>query len=320
MWIITGGTGFIGSQMIQELNSLGITEITIVDLVDPSDRVLTLKGCEYQQFFEASAFLKELKNPQTPFKKASGFIHLGANSSTTETNWDLLKELNLDYSKSVWDFCAQHEIPLVYASSAATYGAGEKGYSDDLLPCELKTLNLYGESKRLFDQWALEQNSTPPFWYGLKFFNVYGPGEFHKGAMASVVFKAFNQIQESGELKLFKSHNSNYKDGEQMRDFVYVKDVTRWIFELFEKKPQSGIYNIGFGHARTWNDLAKATFKALHKPLKICYIEMPLHIRDQYQYFTEANTQKWLNNGMSKPKWDLESGVQDYIQQHLQRV
>jgi len=320
MWIITGGTGFIGSQMIRELNLRGISDITIVDLVKPEDRVLTMKGCQYQQFIEAFDFLKELKNPQTHFAKASGIIHLGANSSTTETNWDLLKQLNLDYSKSVWNFAAHHSIPLVYASSAATYGAGDKGYSDNLLPSELKALNLYGESKRLFDEWALSQTITPPSWYGLKFFNVYGPGEFHKGAMASVVFKAFYQIQESGELKLFKSHSQNYKDGEQMRDFVYVKDVTRWIFELFEKKPQSGIYNMGFGQARTWNDLAKATFLAMQKSLKIQYIDMPLHIRDQYQYFTEANIQKWLTSGLSKPKWDLESGISDYIQHHLLRI
>lgn len=321
MWIITGGTGFIGSQMVSEINSKGLTHILLVDLVPPEQRVQTLKNCQYSQFVEAFTFLDQIQSHSQPFSQQpiEGVIHLGANSSTTESDWELLNKVNLEYSKKIWEFCTHKQIPLVYASSAATYGGGEKGYSDQLNPSELKTLNLYGESKRLFDDWVGKQTSTPPHWYGLKFFNVYGPGEYHKQAMSSVVYKAFEQISETGYLKLFKSHNSNYQDGEQKRDFVYVKDVTRWIWELFEKKPASGIYNMGFGQARTWNDLAKATFDAMKKPLSIEYIEIPSHIRDQYQYFTQADMSKWQQIGLSQPQWDLSRGVLDYIHNHLQR-
>jgi ADP-L-glycero-D-manno-heptose 6-epimerase len=320
MWIITGGTGFIGSQMIREFNQKGIHDLVVSDIVYPTSRDKTLKGCQFQKFVEAFELIERLKKNPNPFNPLSGVIHLGANSSTTETNWDLLKKLNLEFSKSIWKFCSENQIPLVYASSAATYGAGEKGYSDILSPIDLKTLNLYGESKRLFDEWALQETHTPPHWYGLKFFNVYGPGEYHKGDMASVVYKAYHQIQSSGKLKLFKSHRPDFRDGEQKRDFIYVKDVTRWILELFEKKPASGIYNMGYGEARTWNDLAHATFKALQKPVNIEYIDMPIHIRDQYQYFTEASMKKWSQAGMSRPQWDIELGVKDYILNYLKEM
>jgi len=320
MWIVTGGTGFIGSQMIRNLNQTGATNIIAVDLIEPKSRASTLKDVKFKAFISAFEFLEALDRKPSEFNSVNGVIHLGANSSTIENDWELLKKLNLEYSKKIWSFCTHYKIPLVYASSAATYGGGEKGYSDSLRPQDLKTLNLYGESKRLFDQWALEQTLTPPLWYGLKFFNVYGPGEYHKEEMASLVFKAFHQITSSGVLKLFKSHHPDYKDGEQKRDFVYVKDVTRWILELFQRKPQSGIYNMGYGQAQSWNDLAQAIFKALNKSEKIVYIDIPAHIRDQYQYFTEATTMKWAAAGLTKPDWDIEKGVNNYLNHYLKRV
>jgi ADP-L-glycero-D-manno-heptose 6-epimerase len=206
---------------------------------------------------------------------------------------------------------------LIYASSAATYGAGELGYDDRLDSEKLKPLNLYGESKVQMDRWAVQQKATPVHWYGLKFFNVYGPNEAHKGSMSSVAYKAFHQIRETGEMKLFKSYVPEFKHGEQKRDFVYVKDVSAWHLELMQKLPLSGIYNMGYGRARTWQDLARATFKALQKPEKIDFIDMPENIRGQYQYFTEAAMSRWKTLGMSAPRWSLEEGVRDYVQSYL---
>ncbi|MFP5520037.1 MAG: NAD-dependent epimerase/dehydratase family protein, partial [Bdellovibrionia bacterium] len=200
---------------------------------------------------------------------------------------------------------------------AATYGAGENGFDDQFDSEKLKPLNLYGESKVLFDRWALQQNTCPPNWYGLKFFNVFGPNEYHKESMTSVAYKAFHQIQKTGELGLFKSYNPDYKDGEQMRDFVYVKDVTGWMMELIEKNPKSGVYNMGFGKARTWLDLGNSVFKAVDKEAKIKWLEMPDNLKNQYQYFTEAKMQKWSAAGLSAPKWDLERAVSDYVKNYL---
>jgi ADP-L-glycero-D-manno-heptose 6-epimerase len=226
--------------------------------------------------------------------------------------------LNINYSKEIWNLCANNRIPLVYASSAATYGLGEYGYKDDHEIIEkLKPLNPYGESKNEFDKWVLKQNHTPPFWAGLKFFNVYGPNEYHKGRMASVIFHAFNQIQEKGQVKLFRSHNPNYKDGEQLRDFVYVKDVTEVCMFLMKEKPASGIYNLGSGKARTFLDLAKNTFYALGKEPNIEFIDTPMDIRDKYQYFTEADMNKLINAGYNKAFTSLEDGVKDYVQNYL---
>jgi ADP-L-glycero-D-manno-heptose 6-epimerase len=211
----------------------------------------------------------------------------------------------------------EKKFDVIYASSAATYGAGENGFNDTTDSEILKPLNLYGDSKVLFDRWAAKAKSLPTHWYGLKFFNVYGPMEYHKESMASVVYKSFHSIKSTGQVKLFKSHHPDYKDGEQLRDFVYVKDVSRWIVELMEKKPENGIYNMGFGKARTWKDLATSTFRALNLEPKIEWMEIPVDIRNQYQYFTEANMSKWLGQKMSAPFWSLESGIKDYVQNYL---
>ena len=245
-------------------------------------------------------------------------IHLGARTDTTEFNKEIFDELNLNYSKKVWQKAVEYGIPLIYASSAATYGMGEHGYDDNHEIIEkLKPLNPYGESKNDFDKWAIKQSEQPVFWAGLKFFNVYGPNEYHKGRMASVIFHAFNQISKTGGMKLFASHNPKYKDGEQMRDFVYVKDVVSVIDYLMNNRPESGLYNLGSGKARTFLDLTKATFKAMDKPENISFIPTPEDIRDKYQYFTEANMTKLINSGYKKPFHTLEKGVEDYVKNYL---
>jgi ADP-L-glycero-D-manno-heptose 6-epimerase len=317
MIIVTGANGFIGSVMVWELNRKGITDIVCVDSIGRDVRNV-LKHRKYSQFL--------LKNELWPFlqtkeamEKVTWIIHMGACSTTTETNKEFLWENNTEYTQRIFEWCTKNRKGLIYASSAATYGAGENGFDDQTDPEILRPLNLYGESKVAFDRWALKQTATPPHWYGLKFFNVFGPNEYHKGDMASVVYKAYHQIKDTEALGLFKSANPDYKDGEFLRDFVYVKDITAWMMELIEKMPKNGIYNMGFGKSRSWLDLAKSVFAALGKPLKIKWLEMPENIRVQYQYFTEAKTAKWLAAGMSPAKWPLEKAVQDYVQNHLSK-
>lgn len=315
MIIVTGANGFIGSAMVWQLNQEGFTDIVAVDSVSLSERNL-LKKLKTSQFL--------LKNEIWPFLDSAAqdgkphwIIHMGACSSTTETNWEFLKENNLEYSQKIFQWCARHQVNLIFASSAATYGAGENGFDDTTAPEKLKALNLYGESKGQFDRWTLNQSSTPPHWYGLKFFNVYGPHEYFKDSMASLVFKAYHQVKNTQELGLFKSHHPDYKDGEQVRDFIYVKDVTRWMVELMNKKPANGIYNMGFGQPRTWLDLASAVFSSMQKPLKIRWMDVPLNIRDQYQYFTQAKMDKWKSQNLSPAQWPLEKAVKDYVTNYL---
>ena len=245
-------------------------------------------------------------------------IHIGARTDTAEFNTAIFDELNLNYTKKMWQECSTYQIPLIYASSAATYGMGEFGYNDDhsIVP-QLKPLNPYGESKNNFDKWALQQETHPPFWAGLKFFNVYGPNEFHKSRMASVIFHTFNQVNERGKVKLFRSHRPDFKDGMQLRDFVYVKDLVNGIRFLMENKPTSGIYNLGTGKARAFLDLAKATFNAMNKPENIEFIDTPIDIRDKYQYFTEANMEKLRKVGYDKAFYSLEEGIADYVKNYL---
>lgn len=315
MIIVTGANGFIGSAIIWELNQKGFTDIIAVDSVGLDTRNVLAKR-QYSKFFLAGELWSFLDQPETQ-KKVTWVIHMGACSSTTEKNWDFLYSNNFEYTQRIFNWCAQYQKSLIYASSAATYGAGEHGFDDTFDSEKLKPLNLYGDSKVLMDRWAVKQTATPENWYGLKFFNVYGPNEYEKGSMASVAFKAFHQIKNTKSLGLFKSYNPNYKDGEQLRDFVYVKDLTRWVMELMEKKPTSGIYNMGFGAARSWLDMANSLFKAVDLPININWLEIPDDIKNQYQYFTLANVNKWQAAGMSPAQWPLEKAIEDYVKNYL---
>lgn len=315
MIIVTGANGFIGSAMVWELNQSGFTDIIAVDTVNLSTRNLLQKR-QYSHFFGANELWSFLTTEEAR-KKVTWVIHMGACSSTTETNWDFLYANNFQYSQRLFEWGAQNQKSLIYASSAATYGAGENGFTDTFDSEKLKPLNLYGESKVIMDRWAVKQKAIPPYWYALKFFNVFGPNEYEKGPMASVAFKAYHQIQKTSELGLFKSYNPQYEDGKQLRDFVYVKDVTRWMKELMDKKPTSGIYNMGFGQARSWLDMATALFQAVDKPVQINWLEMPDNIRNQYQYFTEANMTKWQKENLSAPAWNLEKAIEDYVKNYL---
>jgi ADP-L-glycero-D-manno-heptose 6-epimerase len=315
MIVITGAAGFIGSCLVSKLNKEGYSNLILVDDFSHPDREANYNTKQFSKKIERSVFLDWFKLHATEVK----FVyHIGARTDTTEFNVELFNDLNLNYTKAIWETCASRAIPLVYASSAATYGLGELGYDDDesKIP-SLKPLNPYGDSKNDFDKWAITQTSTPPKWSGFKFFNVYGPNEFHKGRMASVIFHSFNQIQDKGLVKLFRSHNPNYTDGGQLRDFVYVKDLIEVLFFAMTHSLKNGIYNLGSGKARPFLDLAKATFKALNKEPNIEFIDTPLDIRDKYQYFTEANMQKLITQGYSKPFTSLEDGVKDYVQNYL---
>lgn len=315
MIIVTGAAGFIGSCLVSKLNEEGFIDLILVDDFSNSEKMKNLEGKKYSQKIHRDEFIQWLRENQ---RLVQFVFHLGARTDTTEFNKEIFDKLNLNYSKDLWKVCVEFGLPLVYASSAATYGMGEFGYDDNEETIKkLKPLNPYGDSKNDFDKWALKQEKKPYFWIGLKFFNVYGPNEYHKGRMASVILHAFNQIQEKGSVKLFRSHNPNYKDGEQLRDFVYVKDVVEVCYFLLHHRKNSGIYNLGSGKARTFLDLVKNTFSALNKVPNIEFIDTPIDIRDKYQYFTEANMNKLKSIGYSKPFYTLEEGVKDYVQNYL---
>ncbi len=313
--VITGAAGFIGSGLAGRLNAAGQTDLLLADdFSDPKKRA----NWE-NKWFALSVDREDLPGWFRSHPDQVDFVfHIGARTDTTEFDVRIFDRLNLDYSKTIWDLCTEHRIPLVYASSAATYGMGEQGYADNHegIP-SLKPLNPYGESKQAFDEWVLKQAKTPPFWAGLKFFNVYGPNEYHKGRMASVIFHAFHQIREQGKVKLFRSHHPDYKDGGQLRDFVYVKDVLDVCLFLMENKPASGIYNLGSGTARTFADLANAVFDAMHVEPVIEYIDTPEDIRDKYQYFTQAEMGKLRQAGYTGDFHSLEAGVADYVRNYL---
>lgn len=315
MIVVTGAAGFIGSCLVSRLNQLGRTDLILVDDFTKTEKSANLVGKSFHACVERSVFDQYLAEHAT---EVEFIFHIGARTDTTEFNKAIFDELNVAYSQRIWKFCTENSVPLVYASSAATYGLGEFGYVDnhEIIP-QLKPLNPYGDSKNDFDIWALQQPTTPPFWAGLKFFNVYGPNEYHKGRMASVIFHTFHQIQANGAMKLFRSHNPNYTDGGQLRDFVYVKDVVEVCRFLMEKQPKSGIYNLGSGKARTFLDLATNTFHAVGKEPAISFIDTPIDIRDKYQYFTEANMQKMIAAGYDVPFHTLEEGVSDYVKNYL---
>ena len=313
--VVTGAAGFIGSCLVGFLNEKGYNNLILVDDFSRLDKTPNLENRKFSSKQERESFFEWL----AVNKPAVDFVfHIGARTDTTEFDYAVHQHLNVDYSQKIWLYCTENNIPLIYASSAATYGSGDFGYSDDHdLPFKLQPLNPYGVSKNEFDKWALLQKSSPPFWAGLKFFNVYGPNEYHKGRMASVIWHSFNQVKKDGLVKLFKSHRPDFKDGQQLRDFVYVKDVLNVCYWLMENKPASGLYNLGTGKARAFEDLVKATFSGLDKPAQINFIDMPEDIRDKYQYFTEANMQKLRQAGYRQPFHSLEEGVDDYVRNYL---
>jgi ADP-L-glycero-D-manno-heptose 6-epimerase len=315
MIVVTGAAGFIGSCLISRLNAENFNYIIAVDDFSHAEKNKNLEGKKIQEKVDREEFFSWLdKNHQF----VEFIFHIGARTDTTEFDKSIFDKLNLNYTKHIWKACCDYQIPLVYASSAATYGLGELGYKDDesSIP-KLKPLNPYGDSKNDFDIWALKQEKKPFFWAGLKFFNVYGPNEYHKGRMASVIFHAFNQIKKTEKMKLFRSHNPNFKDGEQMRDFVYVKDVVEVIMFLMHHRKNSGIFNLGSGKARPFLALVKNTFATMGKKEDISFIDTPEDIRDKYQYFTEASMEKLINIGYDKPFTSLEDGVKDYVSNYL---
>jgi ADP-L-glycero-D-manno-heptose 6-epimerase len=316
--VVTGAAGFIGSCLTGYLNEKGFDNLILVDEFSRLDKLDNLNGKKFRNQVERDDFFQwlEIRKPAVEF-----IFHLGARTDTTEFDYAVHERLNLQYSQSVWDYCMLKQIPLVYASSAATYGSGDLGYSDDhQLPFQLEPLNAYGLSKNEFDKWAIQQKSHPPFWAGLKFFNVYGPNEYHKGRMASVIWHAFNQIQNDGTVKLFKSHRPDFKDGQQLRDFIYVKDILKvcyWLMENADSIHGNGLYNLGTGKARSFEDLVRATFSGASEPVQIQFIDMPEDIRDKYQYFTEAKMDKLIRAGYEEAFYTLEEGVSDYVKNYL---
>lgn len=324
MIIVTGAAGFIGSCIVKKLNDKGIRNIICVDRFEEDDKWLNLRGLHYAEYIHADEFIQhDVLYSIFENDKVKAVYHMGACSSTTERDVDYLMKNNVEYSKILFSVCADFDTPIVYASSAATYGAGENGYDDHHEGIDkLMPLNAYGYSKQLMDEWALREEETPNKWYGVKFFNVYGPNEYHKGNMSSVVYQAFNQINETGGMKLFKSYRSEFKDGEQLRDFVYAKDIVNAMIALIteDHSGPNGIYNLGAGEARSFLDLTKATFKAMGIQEKIEFIEMPEALKNQYQYFTEANMKKFKSVFPDFKFSTLEEGVTDYIKNHLLQV
>jgi len=323
MIIITGAAGFIGSCMVQYLNEQDFENIVLVDKFRSAEKEPNWKFKKYKYLVDRELLLEWLDENKKI--KIDLVIHLGARTDTTEFDYNIHKELNEEYSQDVWNYCTANNIPLIYASSAATYGNGDLGYDDDdKMLNDLKPLNPYGVSKNEFDKWAVQQFNAPPFWTGLKFFNVYGPNEYHKGRMASVIFHSSKQIEATNCVKLFKSYKPEFKDGEQLRDFIYVKDIIKVIYwlasEMLDAKwsaEKNGIYNLGTGKARTFNDLVKATFAALDREPNITYIDMPGDLINTYQYFTEASMLKLKHAGYEEAFISLEEGVNDYIRNYL---
>ncbi|MBQ9638859.1 MAG: ADP-glyceromanno-heptose 6-epimerase [Bacteroidales bacterium] len=315
MIVVTGAAGFIASNLVARLNELGREDVVLVDDFSKEAKRNNWEQKRYVERVDRTTFADWFRKHASEVEVV---FHLGARTDTTEFDWNVFLQLNLHYTQEVWRMCTEAQVPVVYASSAATYGAGECGYSDNHDVVErLQPLNPYGRSKNDFDKWALQQETQPPFWAGVKFFNVYGPNEYHKGRMASVVMHTYNSICERGYMNLFRSHRSDYADGMQLRDFVYVKDVVEAMLFLVHRKPASGLYNIGTGRAQSFLDLARATFAALGKESDIRFVDMPEDIRDKYQYYTQAEMGKLRSAGYNEPFRDLQSGVEDYVKNYL---
>jgi ADP-L-glycero-D-manno-heptose 6-epimerase len=315
MIVVTGAAGFIGSYFIGKLNRSGFRNLVLVDRYDDQlkDRNLQAKG--YDQLVDRDDFFSWFGKNR---KKVDMVFHLGARTDTIGEEPESYKELNLIYSQHLWNTCTESDIPMVYASSAATYGNGENGFSDAHQQIDqLKPLNLYAWSKHDFDVWVLKQKKSPRFWAGLKFFNVYGPNEYHKGRMASVVLHAFQTIRETGEMKLFRSHREDVRDGEQKRDFIFVDDIAEVLLFFMENQNNPGIYNVGTGKARSYLDLTRAVFESMHMNPEIQFVDTPKDIQSRYQYFTEADIQKLREIGYYKPFTDLEAGVDEYVSNFL---
>lgn len=316
MIVVTGGAGFIGSAVVWKLNKLGIDKIIVVDELGSDDKWKNLCGLKFEDYYHKYKFIDLVRADSVPFN-IDAIIHLGACSSTTERNADYLMDNNFRYSKDLAVYSIKNKIRFIYASSAATYGDGSNGYNDDESQLEkLRPLNIYGYSKHLFDLW-LKRNNLLGKVVGLKYFNVYGPNEYHKGDMRSVVHKAFEQVRDTGKVKLFKSYKSDYNDGEQKRDFIYVKDAVDITLFFLEHRDKNGIYNVGTGNAQTWIELVTALFDAMNKPINIEFVEMPIEIRDKYQYFTEANLKKLRAAGYNKTIMNVQQGVSDYVKNYL---
>lgn len=318
MIIVTGGAGFIGSAIVASLNARGIDDILIVDILGHDEKWKNLRKLRYADYVEAEEFFDMLTSGDIDWPVETA-IHMGACSDTTETDCTYLVRNNYDFSKLLANWAVRKGIRFIYASSAATYGDGEQGFvdnQDDLH--KLIPLNMYGYSKHMFDLWARRTGLLEKI-VGIKFFNVFGPNEYHKANMRSFIVKAFQQINEKGKVGLFKSYLPDYSDGGQLRDFIYVKDAVDMTLFFMDNPDLAGIYNVGTGQARDWNDLAKATFAAMNKKPKIEYVEMPDELKDKYQYFTQADISKIKKAGYNKPTIKLEEAIKDYVQNYLEK-
>lgn len=314
MIIVTGGAGFVGSCMVRTLNDHGINDIVIVDNIASTDKWMNMRNKKYIKYVNKNEFLAELSS----YENVEAIIHMGAQSATTEKNFDYLWNNNFEYTKALWNYCAEKQISFLYASSAATYGDGDQGFDDKMDIDKLLPLNGYGYSKQLFDQWVKHQATVFPKQHvGFKFFNVYGPNEYFKGSMASMIFHGYKQIMEVGKVKLFKSCNPDYEDGGQLRDFVYVKDICDVMYWMLEHKDVNGLFNIGTGRAQSFRKLAEATFYALGLEPNIEYIDMPEHLKKKYQYYTKAEMGKLREVGYDNDFKSLEDGARDYVLNHL---
>ncbi len=314
MIILTGGAGFIGSCLLKKLNDEGITDIFIVDNLGNSEKWKNLIGKHFIEFIHKDEFLPKLIESNIS-KNIDAIIHLGACSNTTETDANYVIQNNLNYSIELANYAIENDIKFLYASSAATYGDGKNGYSDKEFN-NLKPLNIYGFSKHLFDLWVIE-NGYDKIFTGIKFFNVFGPNEYHKGEMASMIYKSYLQIKNLGKVRLFKSNSADFKDGEQKRDFIYIKDAIEVLWLILNTEDFSGIYNLGTGKARSWNDLVKLVFKEMNLPINIEYIDMPDNLVKQYQNFTEADMSKLKQAGLNYKFNQLENSIEDYLKNYL---